>query len=96
MGESTQDSTGAWVEASTSSRVLSECREETNGKGVEIPIAGGEFRRFSSLILLPKNCPIVKEGTQVSVSNDREGKEIRIRGEVLKFDKGQLHNRLWL
>ncbi len=95
-GDSTQDNTGSWVENPVTSKFLSKCREETNGKGAEVATAGGVFRKYTSLVFLPSSCPSVKEGEEVLIANDVEGEDTRIRGTVLKFDKGQLHCRLWL
>ncbi|MDD2299592.1 MAG: hypothetical protein PHU69_08100 [Fermentimonas sp.] len=93
--ETGRDSKGNYVEPTKSTIFLSECREETNGRGRQI-VRGGQFVIFSSLIQLPISCAPIKEGTKVFISNDSTGTDIRIEGTVLKFDKGQLHNRLWI
>ncbi len=93
--EAQMNKKGTYIEPSKSTIFLSECREETNGKGRQI-VRGGQFIIFSSLIQLPISCVPIKEGTKVFISNDSTGNDIRIKGTVLKFDKGQLHNRLWL
>jgi hypothetical protein len=93
--ETGRDSKGNYVEPTKSTIFLSECREETNGRGRQI-VRGGQFVIFSSLIQLPISCVPIKEGTKVFISNDSTGTDIRIEGTVLKFDKGQLHNRLWI
>lgn len=71
------------------------CREDTDGRGSEIQVAGGTFHKYTSLIQMPKGIKI-EEGTSVFVSNDESGVDVRIKGRVLKFDNGQLHSRLWL
>lgn len=87
----------------------SRCREETNGEGEEIQLADMTSRKFSSLVQLPKGTAYIPDGNRVLVSNiplddlrtetikewTRNG-TIRIVGDVLKFDIGQLHCRLWL
>ena len=93
--ETGRDSKGNFVEPTKSTIFLSECREETNGRGRQIT-RGGQFVIFSSLIQLTISCAPIKEGTKVFISNDSTGTDIRIEGTVLKFDKGQLHNRLWI
>lgn len=93
--ETERDSKGNYIEPTKSTIFLSECREETNGKGRQIT-KGGQFIIFSSLIQLPISCTPIKEGTKVFVSNDSTGIDKRIEGIVLQFDKGQLHNRLWI
>lgn len=95
-GESAQDDEGNWIDSETITEFISACREETNGRGAEIQVAGGTFHRFTSLIQLPKGSKMVEVGTSIFVANDQDGSDVRIQGVVLKFDKGQLHNRLWI
>jgi hypothetical protein len=95
-GDSVQDENGNWSDAPATNVFISKCREETDGRGSEIQIAGGTFHRFTSLIQLPKWATKVEVGTSVFVSNDSEGNDIRVQGIVLKYDVGQLHNRLWV
>lgn len=95
-GESVQDDEGNWSDSETTTEFISVCREETNGRGSEIQVAGGTFHRFTSLIQLPKDSQKVDVGTSIFVANNADGSDVRIEGVVLKFDKGQLHNRLWV
>lgn len=94
--ESVQDENGNWSEAESTNVFLSMCREETDGRGSEVQVAGGTFRRFTSLIQLPKGAPIVNDGTTVFVANDADGADKRIVGVALKFAADQLHSRLWV
>jgi len=99
-GDSVQDENGNWSDAETTTIFLSACREETDGRGSEIQVAGGTFHRFTSLIQLPKgkgvcNTP-VQVGSTIFVANDADGTDIRIQGVVLKYDVGQIHSRLWV
>jgi len=95
-GESVQDDEGNWTDSETITEFISACREETNGRGAEIQVAGGTFHIFTSLIQLPKDSPKIEVGTNIFVADDENGSDVRIQGVVLKFDKGQLHNRLWV
>lgn len=95
-GESQQDESGNWVVTPNTLRLHGRCREETDGRGQEVETAGGVFRRFTSLIQLPRSTQRVADGTHVVITNDAAGADVRIRGEVLKFDAGQLHARLWI
>ncbi len=95
-GESTQDDNGNWIQQEEEVVFISKCREETNGKGTQIQIAGGSFYVFASLIQLPRGAKQVSVGTQVFVSNDESGSNVRVKGTALKFDAGQLHSRLWV
>ncbi len=95
-GESIQDENGYWTEENKTIVFLSKCREETDGRGQEIQSADGTYHKFSSIIQIPKGDLMIKEGTEVYVANKEDGTDIRIKGIALKFDKGQLHSRLWL
>lgn len=95
-GESVQDEKGNWINTENENVFVSMCREETNGRGSEIQVGGGQYHRFESLIQLPKGSPKVDVGATVFVANNKDGSEERIKGEVLKFDSGQLHSRLWV
>jgi hypothetical protein len=94
--ETQRDAKGNYIPTTETERFVSKCREETNGKGRQIE-RGGEFIVFSSLIQLPLNCETIKEGSVVQIYGMNDDIPIlRIKGKVLKFDKGQLHNRLWI
>jgi len=95
-GDSVQDGNGNWSDSEPQNIFISACREETDGRGSEIQVAGGTFHRFSSMIQLPKGAPKVEVGSTVFVSNNADDTDIRIQGVVLKYDVGQLHNRLWV
>lgn len=93
---SEQDEQGDWVGLPSTREYIGRCREETEGKGSEVQVAGGVFRQFSSLIQLPRGTGHIADGTRIIVSNDKEGNDIRIEGYTLKCDVGQLHTRLWV
>jgi hypothetical protein len=94
--ESIRDANGNWSDSEAINVFVSACREETDGRGSEIQIAGGTFHKYTSIIQLPKGREKVDVGTTVIVTNDIDGTDIRIEGIVLKYDVGQLHNRLWV
>lgn len=94
--ESTQDSQGNWTECEVSRKFISMCREESDGKGTEYQVAGGDYQKATSVIQCPKSCPFVGKGTRVIVANDKDCTDIRIDGICLNFDPAQLHSRLWL
>jgi hypothetical protein len=94
--DSVQDKNGNWSDAAETNIFISACREETDGRGSEIQVAGGTFHIFTSLIQLPKGAQKVEVGSTIFVANNADGTDIRIKGVVLKYDVGQLHNRLWV
>lgn len=94
--ETQRNAKGNYIPTTETERFVSKCREETNGKGRQIT-RGGEYIVFSSLIQLPATCEVIKEGSVVQIYGMNDDIPIlRIKGKVLKFDKGQLHNRLWI
>lgn len=95
-GESTQDENGYWSDEEQKVIFLSMCREETDGRGQEVQTADGTYRKYSSIIQIPKGDLTIDEGTSVFVSDHEDGSGARIKGVALKFDKGQLHSRLWV
>lgn len=96
--EVTQDEHGDWVanDFESATKQISRCREETNGAGTRFNVGGGEYINASSVIQLPKDCPIITKGTKVYITNDPQGEDVRISGVCLRFDQSQLHSRLWL
>lgn len=94
--ESVQDSQGNWTECEVSRKFISMCREESDGKGTEYQVAGGEYQKATSVIQCPKTCPVVSKGAKVIVANDKECTDVRIAGICLNFDRGQLHSRIWV
>lgn len=95
--DSVQDANGNWETPNKDWEFHSVCREETNGKGSMIQGADGQALVFSSLVQLPKGTKKVPEGTKVRVCESQDPESVlRIEGQVLKFDSGQLHCRLWV
>jgi hypothetical protein len=94
--ESVQQEDGSWTESTITREFISMCREESDGKGTEYQVAGGDYQKTTSLIQCPKSCPKVAKGTRVFVTNDPDGDDVRISGICLNFDPAQLHCRLWL
>ena len=72
------------------------CREETMGFDPAGTMQVTLFGKHSSLIQIPYGSPKIAVDTNVSVSNDAAGLDIRVSGFVIKYDEGQLHNRLWI
>lgn len=93
---SVQDEQGNWTESTVSRKFISMCREESDGRGTEFQVAGGEYHKATSVIQCPKNCPKVSKGTMIFVANDHDCADVRISGICLNFDPAQLHSRLWV
>lgn len=94
--DSVQNADGSWTECEPSRKFISMCREESDGRGTEFQVAGGEYHKATSVIQCPKGCPKVDKGTKIFVANDRECADVRISGICLNFDQAQLHSRLWV
>ena len=72
------------------------CREETFGFDPAATSQTVLFGKHSSLIQIPYGERKIAVDTKVYVSNDEAGLNIRVSGFVIKYDEGQLHNRLWI
>ena len=99
-------SDGTWTETIVTPILLCRCREEVNSKGQEVPLANSlyhhvqkgnaSFHRFASVIYFPQGVDRLPVGAQILVSDDPEGKKVRVVGIVQKCDIGQFHSRLWI
>lgn len=95
--ESVEDDDGNWSASSENWAIHSICREQSNGKGNVVNGQDGKAIVFSALVHLPLGTNRLAEGTEVLVSEKSLSSGIvRIKGQILKFDAGQLHNRLWV
>ncbi|WP_426291977.1 hypothetical protein ACN9ML_18260 [Dyadobacter endophyticus] len=69
------------------------CRDEANSGGNQINLVDGSAHVFESLIQLPKGTAPVEVGKSVRVM---EGNVVRVKSSVKRFQKDQLHARLWV
>ncbi|WP_313386903.1 hypothetical protein [Chishuiella sp.] len=90
------EETGEAVEVDNGLKFIGKCREQVNGSGRLIAGVDGNMITFNSVIHLDKNVGPIEVGKEVVISNDPTGKDIRIKGSVLRFTQGLLHNRLWV
>jgi len=72
------------------------CREETFGFDPAATTQTVLFGKHSSLIQIPYGERKIAVDTMIVVTNDEAGTDERVRGNVIKYDEGQLHNRLWI
>lgn len=93
---SKDDETGETVEVDNGLKFIGKCREQVNGSGRLIAGVDGSMITFNSVIHLEKNVSPIEVDKEIVISNDSEGKDIRIKGIVLRFTQGLLHNRLWV
>lgn len=94
---STQDEEGNWSGESESWVFHSVCREQPNGKGSVINGPDGKSIIFAAVVHIPVKTARIVENTEILVSESNTYQGVtRIKGLVLKYDSGQLHNRLWL
>ncbi len=74
---------------------LCRCREESNTNKALRQADG--LQLINTAVIYCKPCVLaLYEGETLAVSNDAVGRDERVRGQVLKFDRGQLHNRIWI
>jgi hypothetical protein len=95
--DSVQDSEGNFTNDGYCVKMHAVCREETNGKGATVNGTDGRAMVYAAKIFMPPTTPRITEGTEIFISqtNDKNG-IVRIKGQVLKFDVGQLHCRIWV
>jgi len=94
--DSTRDDNGGYVAQTATNPLISVCREETDGRGLEIQGADGKFHKYSSVVYLPLGCPDVEFGRPIYIRDSTTSTADRIKGTVLKFDRSQMHCRLWV
>lgn len=90
------EETGEMIPNLNGVKFVSMCREQVNSSGKMIAGTDGITISFNSLIHLDKCVLPIEIGKTIIVSNDSEGKDVRIKGSVLRFTEGLLHNRLWV
>ena len=93
---SKDDETGETVEVDNGLKFIGKCREQVNGSGRLIAGVDGSMITFNSVVHLEKSISPINPGKEIVVSNDSEGNSTRIKGIVLRFSQGLLHNRLWV
>jgi hypothetical protein len=94
--DSNQQADGSWSESTEQWVLHSSCREQSNGKGSLVNGPDGKAIVFASVVHLALGTEKILEGSEIAVSNNETASEFRIKGQVLKFDVGQLHCRLWV
>ena len=94
--DSTRDTSGNYVAQTATNPLISACREETDGRGQEIQGADGKFYKYSSVIYLPLTCADVEFGRPVYVRDSSTAVADRVKGTVLKFNRSQMHCRIWV
>ena len=111
-GNAVQNASGSWESTGDAVQLVGSCRDETGGRGSKSNTAQAVFRDYTALIQLPVGTEYIAEGTEVIVTDvevaadmlqdgdfvERAKAEgiVRISGEVSKYDRGRLHNRIWI
>lgn len=74
---------------------LVRCRDEVNAKRATITLEDGTDYPFDSLIQLPKGSyPNLTNGASIEV-RESDG-TVRVKGEVQRIIRAQLHSQLWV
>lgn len=108
-GEAELGDDGVYRQTEAEWRFVSMGRDETNGKGSEVPTADGETIKFAATVYLPLSCTHISEGTPVVISTRQltntelsRAKELMTDGTVTivsqcyRFSRGQLNVRMWI
>ena len=72
------------------------CREETYGFDPAATTQTVLFGKHSSIIQIPYGERKIAVDAMIVVTNDEAGTDERVRGNVIKYDEGRFHNRLWI
>lgn len=91
-----RDENGDWSRSSSDWTLIGPCREETGGRGSKVMLTDGRTVTFTALIQCPFGSPKIAEGSRIMIANDEGGTDVRVTGECLKSDPGQLHTRHWI
>lgn len=91
-----RDESGNWSKPTNGWSLIGRCREETGGRGSKVMTTDGRTVVFTALVQCPVGSPKIVEGSKIKVTNDETGEDVRVIGECLKSDVGQLHTRHWL
>src|SRR5690242_8051724 len=90
-------SSGNYVSGADAGPVSSDCRYEPANGNAWISTQDGEKINFSGIVYMPRNAPVFKEGSEVTITEKRDGQEDRIfKQKVLRFHRGQLNARVWI
>ncbi len=85
--------TGEWTAGSAQWVELGNCRDEINGSGARVTTQDGENYVYSAVIYCPLTTESIGNGVKVEVW---DGEVMRMKGNVVRFGKGQLNSRIWV
>lgn len=88
------DENGFAIENTNDYQFLSMCRDYPAGSGDLITTESGDVSKASSVVMLPKGVSAIKINCKIKIEN--QNGQIRLMANVLRFEQGQLHSRLWV
>ncbi|MVM35265.1 hypothetical protein GO755_34910 [Spirosoma sp. HMF4905] len=91
----TADANGNFQESGITWTIASPCRDEANSGGNRVQLTDSSTVVYESLIQLPKSCPDIAVNTPIRVMA-MDQSTIRVKGEVKRFSRDQLHCRIWI
>lgn len=71
----------------------SKCRDEVNTLARTLVTVDGAAYYYDYLIQLPLSCPNIEVGKNIKV---KSGNFVRIDAEVKRFQRDQMHCRIWV
>lgn len=74
----------------------SQCRDYPNKTGADtiIDTETKKIVRYSAMIMLPLDCKAINPNTQIEI-RDKENR-VRLSANVIRFERNQLHCRIWV
>lgn len=92
--EAIRDEKGNWLPPKRQMVFVGICRDETNGSGALITGIDGQEHKYTWTIYAPKNIMCLEEGTTIEVQSPCGC--VRVRGEIQRYSRDQLHTRIWV
>lgn len=69
------------------------CRDETDSPGQVRVVTDGVINVSNFIVQIKKMDLIIPVGSEIEV---RDGSNVRVKGNVKQFRKGQFHSQLWV
>lgn len=89
--DSSLNENGDWVSNGEGWKDVGVCRDEASES--KINTVDNEVYIVSAIIYAPLSTPNVDRGTKIRVVN---GDEVRLEKELVRFEKSQMHVRIWI
>jgi hypothetical protein len=91
------EATGNWVAGGEGVTVSYDCRYEASSGNGLVPAPDGSRINYSGIVYLPKEAPVIPQGTKVTIKVKRDGEDLMTLTEtVLRYFPGRFNARCWV